>query len=189
MFCQLLAVSTGRSHVVAWPGRPLGGQSSALAVTESPEVWSRLWGLQVRWGSCGQAQLGRRCCRIQGRSRVLRGYTHRSRRSSWPGPPLPWPLGHSHHARTDPLSLCPGTGLGTPHLPRPSALGMPPPRRTRMKRGDWGGRASPRTVGLTGQSWGVGPGGQLWSLPPPCRLLPWCRARCWVASLLHLWGP
>lgn len=72
MFCQLLAVSTGRSHVVAWPGRPLGGQSSALAVTESPEVWSRLWGLQVRWGSCGQAQLGRRCCGIQERGGVLR---------------------------------------------------------------------------------------------------------------------
>ena len=119
MFCQLLAVSMGRSHVVAWPGRPLGGQSSA------------------------------------------------------PGHPCHGHCRLSRHARSDPLSLCPDTGLGTPRLPWPSALGMPPPQDEDETR-RLGGRAGPRTMRLMGQSWGVGPGGRLWSLLPPCWLLPWC---------------
>lgn len=119
MFCQLLAVSTGRSHVVAWPGRPLGGQSSALAVTESPEVWSRLWGLQVRWGSCGQAQLGRRCCGIQGRGEVLRGTPTGHAAAAGQGHPC---RGHSvtvtTHAQTRSHSaLVPGLALPTSHGP------------------------------------------------------------------------
>ena len=170
MFCQLLAVSMGRSHVVAWPGRPLGGQSSAPAVTESPEVWPRLWGLQVQWGSCGQAQPGRRCCGMQGRGGVLPG-AHSpatSQRLARATPAVVTAVSVTTHAQTRSHSvLTPGLALPASHGPVLREC-HPPQDEDETRR--LGGRAGPRTMWLTGQSWAVGPGGQLWSLPPPCRL-------------------
>ena len=142
----------GRSHVVAWPGRPLGGQSSAPAVTESPEVWPRLWGLQVRWGSCRQAQPGRRCCGIQGRGGVLPGAhsPSTSQRLGRATPAVVTAGSVATHAQTRSHSaLTPGLALPASHGP---ALWECHPRRTRMKRGDWGDVLAPGPCGSRGRA-------------------------------------
>ena len=128
MFYQLLAVSMGRSHVVAWPGRPLGGQSSAPAVTESPRGVAKTLGPPGSMGIMRASSAWQALLRDAGAGRGPPGGTLTGHvAATGQGHPCRGHCRLSHHACSDPLSLCPDTELGTPRLPRPSAQGMPPP--------------------------------------------------------------